>query len=150
MKTDLEKVFSVAGYSGLYSFVSKGRTGVIVESLIDKKRMSASPSMRVTALKDVAIYTDTEELPLRNLLLKIKEKQNGAPAIDHKSSPDVLKKYFEEVLPNYDRERFYPSHMKKIMEWYNMLQKNDMLDFKEEETEETEKTEEEEEQKNNQ
>ena len=149
MKTDLEKVFSIAGQPGLYIFVSQGRVGVILESLADKKRMSAGPSMRVTALKDVAIYTDTEELPMREVLLKIKEKQNGAPAIDHKSPPDVLQKYFEEVLPDYDRERFYPSHMKKVTEWYNVLQKNDMLDFKEEDTEETEGKEEVEEKQEN-
>lgn len=135
MKTDLEKVFSLAGYPGLYSYVSQGKAGVIIESLLDKKRMSAGPSMRITSLMDVAIFTDTEEVPLREVLLKIKEKENGAAAIDHKSPAAALQKYFEEVLPTYDRERFYASHMKKVLEWYNTLQKNDMLDFKEKEEE---------------
>jgi ABC-type glycerol-3-phosphate transport system substrate-binding protein len=136
MKTDLEKVFSLAGHPGLYNYVSQGKAGVIIESLLDKRRMSAGPSTRLTSLIDVAIFTDTEEVPLREVLLKIKEKENSGVAIDHKSPAAVLQKYFEEVLPNYDRERFYPSHMKKVLEWYNTLQKNDMLDFKEKEAEE--------------
>ncbi|MDR2359553.1 MAG: DUF5606 domain-containing protein [Prevotellaceae bacterium] len=130
---DLQKIFAITGYPGLFRHLSQGRNGIIVESMLDGKRMNAGGSMRVTALSDVAIYTDTEELPLRDVLVKIKEKQNSAAAIDHKSAPDVLRKYFEEVLPGYDRERFYPSHMKKVLEWYNLLQKNNLLDFEKEE-----------------
>ncbi|MDR0694289.1 MAG: DUF5606 domain-containing protein [Prevotellaceae bacterium] len=130
---DLQKIFAITDYPGLFRHLSQGRNGIIVESMLDGKRMNAGGSMRVTALSDVAIYTNTEELPLRDVLIKIKEKQNGAAAIDHKSAPDVLRKYFEEVLPDYDRERFYPSHMKKVLEWYNLLQKNNLLDFDKEE-----------------
>ena len=134
---DLKKIFAITDYPGLFRHLSQGRNGIIVESMLDGKRMNAGGSMRVTALADVAIYTDTEEMSLRDVLIKIKEKQNGAPAIDHKSAPEVLRKYFDEVLPDYDRERFYPSHMKKTLEWYNLLQKNNLLDFEEEEEEET-------------
>jgi hypothetical protein len=133
--TDLQKIFAITGYPGLFRHLSQGRNGIIVESMLDGKRMNAGGSMRVTALSDVAIYTDTEELPLRDVLIKIKEKLQGAAAIDHKSPIDELRKFFEEVLPDYDRERFYPSHMKKVVEWYNLLQKNNLLDFAKEEGE---------------
>ena len=129
MKTDLKKVFAIAGYPGLYVYVSNGKNSIIVESLLDKKRMSAGNSMRVTSLSDVAIYTDAEELALREVLEKIKEKENGMLAIPHKSPTSELQKYFEVVLPDYDRERFYTSHMKKVLEWYNTLQQNNMLEF---------------------
>ncbi|MDR1405984.1 MAG: DUF5606 domain-containing protein [Prevotellaceae bacterium] len=134
--TDLQKIYAISGYPGLFRHLSKGRNGVIVESMLDGKRMNTGGSMRVTALSDVAIYTNTEELPLRDALVKIREKQNGAAAIDHKSSPGELRKFFEEILPDYDRERFYASHMKKVAEWYNLLQKNNLLDFAEAEAEE--------------
>jgi hypothetical protein len=135
---DFKKIFAITGYPGLFRHLSQGRNGIIVESMLDGKRMNAGGSMRVTALSDVAIYTDTEELPLREVLVKIKEKLQGAAAIDHKSAPDELRKFFEEILPDYDRERFYPSHMKKVVEWYNLLQKNDLLDFANEEEEKAE------------
>lgn len=139
--TDLQKIFAITGYPGLFRHLSQGRNGIIVESMLNGKRMNAGGSMRVTALSDVAIYTDTEELPLRDVLIKIREKLQSAAAIDHKSSLDELRKFFEEILPNYDRERFYPSHMKKVVEWYNLLQKNNLLDFANEEEEKKEKEE---------
>ena len=139
--TDLQKIFAITGYPGLFRHLSQGRNGIIVESMLNGKRMNAGGSMRVTALSDVAIYTDTEELPLRDVLIKISEKLQSAAAIDHKSSLDELRKFFEEILPNYDRERFYPSHMKKVVEWYNLLQKNNLLDFANEEEEKKEKEE---------
>jgi hypothetical protein len=129
MKTDLQKILAITGYPGLFRHLSQGRNGIIVESMLDGRRMNAGGSMRVTALSDVAVYTNTEELPLREVLVKIKDRQNGAAAIDHKSDPAELRKFFEEVLPDYDRERFYTSHMKKVAEWYNLLQKNNLLDF---------------------
>jgi len=129
---------SIAGYPGLFFYLSQSKSGIIVESLIDGKRMCASASMRITSLSDVAIYTDTEELPLRDVLTKIKEKLNNETAIDARSDVKLLKEFFEETIPNYDKERFYPSHMKKVLEWYNLLQKKEMLDFVDPETEETE------------
>jgi hypothetical protein len=142
MKIDLQKVLSISGYPGLFTLVSQSRNGVIVESITDKKRMNAGSSLRVTNLSDVAIYTDADEVPLKEVLLKIKALQNSEPAISHKSEPAILQKLMETVLPNYDRERVYASHMKKLVEWYNILQAHDMLDFEEDKKEETEKTEE--------
>jgi hypothetical protein len=135
MKTDLQKIVSIPGYPGLYRHLAQNKNGMIVESLIDGKRMSTLPSMRASTLADVAIYTNTEEMALCDVLVKIKERQAGAPAIPHKSPEAELRQFFEEIIPEYDRERFYPSHMKKVLEWYNLLQKNNLLDIERDEEE---------------
>lgn len=128
---------AVAGYPGLYQYVAQGRNGIIVESLEDNKRANIPASAKVSALGEIAIYTDDEEIALRQVLLSIKEKMSGGPALDaKKATNDQLKKAMEEVLPNYDRERVYASDMKKLFSWYNILQKNDMLEFDPEEAEE--------------
>lgn len=140
---DLRKILAIAGHPGLYQFVAQGRNGIIVESLEDKKRFNVPASAKVSALGEIAIYTDSEEIALREVLLSIKEKMAGAPAIDSKkASNDQLKKAMEEVLPNYDRDRVYTSDMKKLFSWYNILQKNEMLEFEAEEDAEKQEVEE--------
>jgi hypothetical protein len=90
----------------------------------------------VSILSEIAVYTLTEELPLREVLKKIMEKENGQPtSISHKDSKDTLEEYFFEVLPDYDEDRVYASDIKKIVQWYNLLQKHDLLDALEEEGE---------------
>jgi hypothetical protein len=134
---DLRKILAIAGYPGLYQYVAQGRNGIIVESLEDKKRANIPASAKVSALGEIAIYTDDEEVALRQVLLNVKEKMSGGPALDaKKATNDQLKKAMEEVLPNYDRERVYASDMKKLFSWYNILQTNDMLEFDPEEAEE--------------
>lgn len=132
---------AIAGYPGLYQYVAQGRNGIIVESLEDKKRTNIPSSAKVSALGEIAIYTDEEEVALRQVLLNIKEKMSGGPALDaKKASNDQLRKAMEEVLPSYDRDRVYTSDMKKLFSWYNILQQNDMLEFDpEEEAEEAAK-----------
>ncbi|MDR1348029.1 MAG: DUF5606 domain-containing protein [Prevotellaceae bacterium] len=130
-KTDLKKILSVSGYSSLFAFVGKTKNGIVAENINDKKRTAFGESAKVSALSDVSVFTNTEELPLIEVVEKIKEKESGN-AINmevKKADPEIIKKYFEELLPDYDRDRLYVSHMKKIMDWYNQLQNNDMLDF---------------------
>ena len=115
MQVDLQKILSISGQPGLYKFISQARNGIIVESLVDKRRMSVSGAEKVSSLGDIAIYTDTEDVPFQDVLSKIKEKRNGEPAMSHKSSPDELKAYFEEVLPDYDKDRVYASHIKNAV-----------------------------------
>jgi uncharacterized protein DUF6852/uncharacterized protein DUF5606 len=134
----LKDILSISGHGGLFKFISQGRTGIIVESLEDKKRMNASASAKISALEDIAIFTDTEDLPLKDVFKAIFDKTNGEAAINHKSSADELKKYFAEILPDYDRDRVYVSDIKKVINWYNILQKSEMLNFDEEETDEVE------------
>jgi acetylglutamate synthase len=129
--TDFKKLVAITHHPGLYRHLSQRKNGIIVESLIDGKRMYAPPTMQVSLLADIAVYTDTEDLPLREVLLKIKNKQQGQPAINSKSPEADVRAFFEQVLPDYDRERFYLSHMKKVLDWYNLLQQNNMLDIEE-------------------
>ena len=129
MKTDLSKILAVSGQSGLYLYISQARNGAIVEALADKKRSSVSMTSKITSLADISIYTDDEEVKLQQVFLNMKEVlgENDAPSA--KSKPEELKALFEKALPTYDRDRFYVSHMKKVVEWYNALKNYASLDF---------------------
>ena len=129
MKTDLSKILAVSGQSGLYLYISSTRTGAVVEALVDKKRSAVSASSRITSLADISIYTDEEEVKLQQVLLNMKEVLGDAEAPSAKSKPEELKALFEKALPTYDRDRFYVSHMKKVVEWYNALKNYASLDF---------------------
>ena len=129
MKTDLSKILAISGQSGLYLYVSQARNGAIVEALADKKRTSVGMTNKLTSLADISIYTDDEEVKLQEVFLNMKEVlgENDAPSA--KSKPEELKALFEKALPAYDRDRFYVSHMKKVVDWYNNLKKYASLDF---------------------
>ena len=129
MKTDLTRILAISGQSGLYLYVSQARNGAIVESLADKKRSSVSATSKITSLADISIYTDEEEVKLQQVFLNIKEVLGEADAPTSKASADELKSLFEKALPDYDRDRFYVSHMKKVVDWYNFLKKYASLDF---------------------
>ena len=139
MKTDLSKILAISGQSGLYLYISQARNGAIVEALSDKKRTSVSMTSKITSLADISIYTDDEEVKLQDVFLSMKEVLGESDAPSSKSSADELKSLFEKALPAYDRDRFYVSHMKKVVDWYNNLKKYASLDFvnPEEETEES-------------
>ena len=131
-----ERILTISGKPGLYRLLSQGRNMFIVEAVdATKKRMPVYNSDKVVMLDDIAIYTDTEEVPLREVFAKIQEKENGVLSIDIKSStPEELVEYFEAVMPDYDRERVYLTHIKKIYSWYNILVENGVTDFVAEET----------------
>lgn len=135
MKTDLTRILSISGQSGLYHYVSQARNGVVVEALADKKRSSFGMSTKITSLADISIYTDDEEVKLLQVFLNMKEVLGDADAPSAKSSADELKALFEKALPAYDRDRFYVSHMKKVVEWYNALKKYASFDFTDPEAE---------------
>ncbi len=134
-----ERILTISGKPGLYKLLSQGRNMFIVESVdAAKKRQPVYNSDKVVMLDDIAIYTDTEEVPLREVFAKILEKENGALPFDIKmATPEELVEYFESVMPDYDRERVYLTHIKKIYAWYNILVANGIQDFaaKEEEGE---------------
>ena len=129
MKTDLSKILAVSGQSGLYLYISATRSGAVVEALADKKRSAVSASSRITSLADISIYTDEEEVKLQEVFLNMKEVLGDADAQSSKSAPEELKALFEKALPTYDRDRFYVSHMKKVVDWYNNLKNFASLDF---------------------
>ena len=138
MKTDLSRILAISGQSGLFLFVSQSRTGVIVEGLADKKRANVSASGKVTSLADISIYTDDEEVKLQQVFVNLKEVLGDADAPTSKAKPEELKALFEKALPTYDRDRFYVSHMKKVVDWYNVLKNHASLDFVDPETEDAE------------
>ena len=130
----LDKILSISGKPGLYQIVTQTRTGAVVESLIDKKRITVGAHNNISILSEIAIYTLAEEIPLREVLKTIKDKSNSEQtAISHKASKDDLEEFFFDVLPDYDEDRVYPSDIKKVIQWYNILQKNDLLATLEEE-----------------
>ncbi len=128
----LKDILAIAGYPGLFKYVSQAKNGIIVESLLDKKRMPAYASAKVSALEDIAIFTENEEVPLGKIFSKIYEKESGGLAPDPKSQPELLLKYFGEVQPDFDRKKVYSSDIKKVLLWYNILHGLNLLNIPDE------------------
>lgn len=118
---DLTKIISISGKPGLYKLISQAKGGFIVEDLDKGRKTSLSAQNNVSLLENVAIYGVAEEFPLKEVFTRIYNKENGGPAIDHKESGAKLRKYIEEVLPEYDEARVYDSDLKKLFQWYNLL-----------------------------
>ena len=130
MKTDLAKTLSIRGQRGLFNYIAQSRTGAIVEALEDKKRYNFSASAGITTLADISIYTTEAEVKLQEVFEKLHAVLGDAAAPDaRKASADELKALFQKALPDYDGERFYVSHMKKVVEWYNALKQYASLEF---------------------
>ena len=130
----LETILAISGKPGLFKLVSRGNRSLIVETLdAQKKRFPAFGTDKVISLADIAMYTDEKEVPLREVLNNIKAKESGKTAsIDwRKASKDELFAYLGEVLPNFDGDRIYPSDVKKLVQWYNVLIENGLTDFDE-------------------
>ena len=125
----LKDILVISGQSGLFKYISQGRNNVIVESLFDNKRTTIPASAKISMLNDIAIFTENEDVSLYEIFKKIQEKENGGVAIPHKSSDAELKKYFAEVLPDYDKDRVYLSDIRKVVMWYNLLHELGITDF---------------------
>lgn len=131
---DLSKILAISGKPGLYKLIAQSKSSMIVESFTDGKRFPAFPHERISSLAEISVFTTSEDLPLKAVLKRIADKTVGTQAISSKAENDELKIFFEEIVPEYDKDRVYISDMKKIVMWYNLLQEHDMLDFTEEET----------------
>jgi hypothetical protein len=129
---DLTGIIAISGRPGLYKVIAQGKNNIIVESLIDNKRFPAYSTDRISALDDISIYTYDDDAPLRDLLTAIHTKEGGKECPSHKEDMKVLQTYLLEILPNYDQERVYPSDVKKMFQWYNLLHKSGNLKVKEE------------------
>lgn len=128
----LERILSITGKPGLYKLIAQTRGGFVAESLLDKKKITVNARQNVSVLSEIAIYTLNEEVPLKKVFNTIKEKENGQPtSVSAKDSNDKLEEYFFNVLPDYDEDRVYVSDIKKVIQWYNLLQQHDLLDFSE-------------------
>lgn len=124
---ELKDIVAIAGKGGLFKTVSQTKKGIVVESLTDGNRQPAFVHDRISSLAEISLFTTGEDRPLRQVLQAIREKENSGPAIDAKSDNKALKAYFLEAIPDYDTERVYVSDIKKIISWYNLLQKNELL-----------------------
>tara|TARA_B100000780_G_scaffold228197_1_gene167561 strand:+ start:2142 stop:2678 length:537 start_codon:yes stop_codon:yes gene_type:complete len=127
----LEKVLSISGKPGLYKMTKQTRSGFLAESLLDQKKISVSARHNVSLLTEIAIYTLTQEVPLREIFQKIATKEDGKQTISHKVPKLELEEFFFGILPDYDEDRVYPSDIKKVVQWYNLLVKNGFTDFSE-------------------
>jgi hypothetical protein len=128
----LKKILSVSGKPGLYKLVSQGKSMLIVEALTDGRRLPVYAREKIISLGDIAIYTDGDEVPLYEVLNSVKAKEEGkaASSIDAaRATPDQLRAYMAEVLPNFDRERVYPTDIKRLLSWYNLLISAGITDF---------------------
>lgn len=134
----LKTILSISGKPGLYKLVSRGKNMLIVESIADKKRLPAYGNEKIISLGDIAMYTDGDDVPLQQVLLAMKTKENGAVVALNikKASANELGAYLAEVLPNYDRDRVHVSDIKKLITWYNLLVNAGLTDFEEEVSEE--------------
>jgi hypothetical protein len=124
---NLEKVLSISGKPGLYALKVQTRSGFLVESLVDGKKLSVSLKVNVSLLSEISIYTTADEKPLTQVMRSIAIKENEGPAISHKEDNATLTAYFLEILPDYDADRVYPSDIKKILNWYNILQSKGLV-----------------------
>lgn len=135
----LKTILSISGKPGLYKLISQGKNMLIVESLdANKKRFPAYGNEKIISLADIAMYTDDDEVPLREVFESIKTKENGeAVSLDtKKAKPEELRAFLAEVLPNFDRDRVYVTDIKKLIQWYNILIANGITEFVEADQEE--------------
>lgn len=133
---DISKILSISGRPGLWEMKAQTRGGVLAESLLDGKKVPVNIKHNISILSEIAIYTYTDEVPLREVFQKIGEKENFQACIDPKSSKNVLVDYFREILPEFDEDRVYASDIKKVLQWYNILIEKGTTTFLAEETEE--------------
>ena len=134
----LKDFLSISGEPGLFKFIAQGKNSIIVEHLETKKRSSAYSSAKVSSLDDIAIFTEKDDVPLGKVFDIIYEKTDGGTAIDTKADGNKLKSWFEDILPDYSRDKVYVSDIKKIALWYNILHKLNMLVKEEPEAEDKE------------
>ena len=131
MKTDLARILLVSVQHGLFNYIAQARNGAIVEALSDKRRTCFDMKSRITTLADISIYTSEGEMKLQEVFQKLHDTLGEADAPTSKASADELKALFLKAIPNYDGDRFYVSHMKKVVDWYNELKNFASLDFEE-------------------
>ncbi len=129
----LKGILAISGQPGLFKLVAEAKNSIIVESLLSGKRIPAYSTSKISALSDISVFTETGEIQLTELFKKMKESEK---VVATKASNNEIKTFFDEVLPEYDKDRVYVSDMKKILQWYQLLNEKDLLIETEEEKEE--------------
>ncbi len=139
----IQDILAISGEPGLYHYIAGSRNGVIAESLVDGKRKNFSGThSRVSSLAEISIFTEDEDVALAEVLTSLFAHTEGQQTVSHKASEAELRAIFDQVLPNYDRERFHLSDMRKLVQWFNILVKAGMTDFSLEEPAEADPAEE--------
>lgn len=133
---NLKDILAISGEGTLFKFIAQGKNAVIVENLETGRRISAGATAKVSALEEISIFTTGEDMPLGKVMDKIWEKENGGETMSHKLPDNDLKKYFAEIFPEYDHDRVYSSDIKKVLHWYSILHKLNLLVKEEEKKEE--------------
>jgi len=123
----VEKVLAISGKPGLYELKIQTRAGFIAESLVDGKKLTVGLRSNVSLLSEISIYTHSGEVKLFDIFSRIARKESNGPAVSHKATDAELVSYFSEILPDYDSERVYVSDIKKVFNWYNIMQKANMV-----------------------
>ena len=118
---ELKDILAISGQPGLYRYIAQSRNGFIVESLLDGKRSNATASSKVSALSEISMYTEGEDIPLAEVFTKMFAYTEGKQAPPHKESNETLKEFFGAVITDYDRERVHVSDIKKAFSWFNIL-----------------------------
>jgi DNA-binding SARP family transcriptional activator len=124
---NLDKILAISGKPGLYELKVQTRSGFVAESMLDGKRITVGMRSNVSLLSEISMYTHSEEKPLVEIMRVIAVKENEGPAISHKEDTANLLEYFLQIVPDYDEDRVYPSDIKKVLNWYNMLQAKGMV-----------------------
>lgn len=127
---ELKEILAISGQPGLFKYVAQSTRGVIVESLLDGRRINASASSKVSALTEISMYTEGDDIPLAEVFTRIYARAGGKQAISHKETPEKLKAAFAEVVPEFDRDRVHVSDIKKCFAWYNTLVAAGFTEFK--------------------
>lgn len=130
---NLEGIINISGKPGLYKIISQKKSIVIVESLIDRKKSPLHTNAQANVLDEIGIYTTNETKSLSDIFDMIAQKENYEQTINYKSPVSELIAYFTEILPNYDQEKVYISDIKKIFQWYNIMQKHGLIELLKEE-----------------
>ncbi|MBP3671679.1 MAG: DUF5606 domain-containing protein [Bacteroidaceae bacterium] len=140
----LKTILAISGKPGLYKLISQGKNMLVVESLLNGKRTPAYNHEKIISLGDIAMFTDSEEVPLNEVFESMKQLENGAKAsVSTKDDEKTLREYLAKVLPNFDRERVYTTDIKKLISWYNLLTEKGYTDFQSENAEYSEEPQEE-------
>jgi hypothetical protein len=135
---NIKEILAISGKPGLYKLLSQGKNSIIVESLMDSKRFPVYEAHQISALEEISIYTETDDVPIKDVFQKMFDKLEGKEAMSHKSSAKELIAFFAEILPDFDRDRVYNSDIKKVFQWYNALCNSGYLEMEDESEGETE------------
>jgi hypothetical protein len=136
---NLEKLMSISGKPGIFNLVLQTRTGFVVESLLDKKKLTIKLNSNVSLLSEISVFTYNDDVKLFEIFKSIAKKEESKVTISHKEPNEIILKYFREILPEYDQERVYASDIKKILNWYNILHQNNLVSLEGFEISNTEK-----------